>query len=244
MIRYSCNEGYLNLSKMFARADAIDLDEGMLAYTRYHMVLSSISKHYDFPLPRVVAVFCSLSPNSDYMGNLRSAVTVLKSIKEGTPQERTTVSTYRHCMLRAWDYAIGAKDFETQTKGPKILNFYHNILNPKASRWCTIDGHMSAIWQGKELTMKEALVSSTRYQQIKDDVSILAVRNDMLPNQMQAVLWFTRKRTSNIVYVPQMKLFGDRKDLWNTLVHVEDIRPYIFKSPEAEFLKENFGLLL
>jgi hypothetical protein len=214
---------------MFDRATPIDLDEGVLAYERYHIVMRRIAEYYTFPLERVVACFVSLSPNSDYAGNLRSTVSVLDGIRKGIAPELVTVSTYGHCKRRAHAYAIGAASFLNETKGPKIRNFYMNILQPKSWKYVTVDGHMSAIWQGKKLTMREALIPARTYKLIHADIAALAFKYYMLPNQMQAVLWFTRKRVENVVYDPQLKLFASRDDVWETLRDVSTIRPYPMK---------------
>lgn len=212
---------------MFKRADPIDLAEGMVAYERYNIVMRRIAEKYEFPLDRVCAVFCSLSPNSDYWGNLRSTVSVLQGINEQRPDTDIVVSTYRHCMLRAISYARGLREFEIETKGPKVINFYHNILAPHSQRWVTIDGHMVAIWKNTpKATMKESLVTRREYVQIADDCKALAFRNFLLPNQMQAILWFARKRLLNVKYDPQHELFAERADAWRTLRDVESIKPY------------------
>lgn len=211
---------------MFERASDIDLDEGMVAYERYNMVMQKIADHYDFPLDRVIAVFVSTSPNNNYKANLRSTVSVLDGIRRGIDPELVTVSTYKHCRRRAHAYAIGEKRFLEETDGLKVLSFYHNLMNPLDNRWVTVDGHMSAIWQGKDLTMRQALVSKRTYMTIRDDIRWLAFRHYMLPNQMQAILWFTRKRVDKVIYDPQLDLFGDPTDVWGTFRDVSTIHPF------------------
>lgn len=216
-----------NLAAMFRLADAIDMAEGLLAYQRYHDVMVQMSQKYSIPIERVIAVFVSLSPNNDYVGNLRSAVSVLAGIYHGVPEEKIVVSTYKHCRTRAYQYGTGQRDFLKETKGPKITNFYHNILNPQDNRYVTIDGHMSAIWQGKQLTMREALVKTKKeYNEISDAVKRLAFSQLMLPNQYQAVLWFTRKRICNIKSEMQFDLLWPKGDLWKTSRNLNEIRPY------------------
>jgi hypothetical protein len=117
-----------NLRTYFELADSTDITEGMVAYERYNIVMRRIAEKYEYPLDATCAVFCSLSPNSDYWGNLRSTVSVLQGINEARVADDITVSTYGHCKLRAVAYATGAKSFTEETRGPKILNFYHNIL--------------------------------------------------------------------------------------------------------------------
>lgn len=218
--------GLAALMKMFRAADATDIAEGALAYERYHIVMQRLADHYGFTIQQTCAVFCALSPNSDYRGNLRSTASVLHGLASGTPYQDITVSTYKHCRDRALLYATGVVDFMGTVKGHKTRNFYMNIMDPSDPAWVTIDGHMSAIWQGRDLTMKDALIKPRVYKVMADDVKTLAEHHGMLPHQMQAVLWFTRKRTRAIKYDPQASLFAPRDDLWATLQHPEDIQPY------------------
>lgn len=217
----------LKLKRAFAKADRTDRAEGMLAYFRYHALMRELSEMYACPLDRTVAVFVSLSPNSSYHQNLRGAVSVLKAVQEGVPVADVNVSTYRHCLLRAYAYAIGEAAFVTKNRGPKVLNFYHNVLTPEDPRWVTVDGHMSALWQGKRLTMRDALISLRQYRVIAHDIKRLAFSEFMLPQQMQAILWFVRKRTLKIGYQPQTNLF-QLGDQWRTAIHANDIEPYAF----------------
>lgn len=215
---------------MFELADRYDVAEGKMAYIRYNTVMQSIADRYHCSLAQTIAVFVSLSPNSDYFGNLRSTVSVLDGLHRGTPYEQIIVSTYNHCKLRAIDYATGRRNFLEETKGPKITNFYHNVLNPLDTRWVTIDGHMSAIWFGANMTMREALVTSREYREIAAATKALAFEHFLIPNQLQAILWFTRKRTANVRYQSQGGLFDHaNEDLWRTLVDIDIIKPYPIK---------------
>lgn len=218
--------GEKNLERMFRQADVIDIEEGLLAYQRYHDVMAQMSRAYSIDIEKVIAVFVSLSPNNDYYGNLRSAISVLAAIYHGVPKEQITVSTYRHRMERAFQYGTGQREFLKETKGPKITNFYHNLLDPTDNRYVTIDGHISAIWQDKNLTMKEALVNKKEYNGIAYAVKRLAFKEMMLPNQYQAVLWFTRKRVLNIKSEMQFDLLAPKGDLWKTSRSVKDLKPY------------------
>ena len=211
---------------MLRQADAIDMQEGLLAYQRYHDVMAQMSQQYSIEIEKVIAVFVSTSPNNDYVNNLRSTISILAGIYHGVPEEQVTISRYKHCRARAWQYATGQRNFLRETKGPKVINFYHNILDPTDNRYVTIDGHMSAIWQNKNLTMKEALISKGEYNEISAAVKKLAFREMMLPNQLQAILWFTRKRVCNIKSENQFDLLLPKGDLWKTSRNIKDLKPY------------------
>lgn len=216
----------LNLRNMLDRADATDLSEGKLAYARYHELMKAIAAKYDFPLPRVIAAFCSLSPNTDYVSNLRSLISVLEGLNGNKPRNLIKVSTYNHGRDRAIAYLDGHRDFLEKTKGPKVFNFYHNVLRPEDPAYVTIDGHMVGIWRDVRLTMKGLLIKRREYREIADAVKALAAEESLIPNQLQAILWFTRKRVLRIKYQPQMSLFGNPADLWKTSYDLSELKAY------------------
>lgn len=227
-----------NLHHYFAKADHVDMDEGMVAYERYNMVMRRLAEKYQFPLDATCAVFCALSPNSDYWGNLRSTVSVLQGVKDGRDESEINVSTYRHCMLRAITYARGAR-FDTPDRGPKILNFYHNILTPHSNRWVTIDGHMVGVMRDSKGTMKELIIRPSEYDHYAQLVKEFAFKNYMLPQQMQAILWFVRKRLLNVKFEGgNHDMFGDASDMWKTARDVDTIKPYPKRKPATAIVGE------
>lgn len=226
-------QGEKNLADMFRKADKVDIAEGELAYYRYNMLMDNLSAKYGFTLERTTAAFVSLSPNNDYKSNLRSLVSCLRGVADGRADEEITVSTYKHCRNRALKFLRGEADFLTQTHGPKVTAFYHNIIKPFDGAHVTVDGHLSAAWHGKNWTMKEALVTRREYREITHAVKRLAFRWCMVPNQYQAVVWFARKRTLNVKYDPQGDLLFGIGDWWKTNQVVDDIRPFPYTQVTA-----------
>lgn len=218
-----------NLRALYAQADTVDRREGKLAYRRYHEVLTEIASVYMRPFPLVVAAFVAMSPNSDYYGNLRSLITVLKGLREGVDPARITVSTYEHCRGRAIAYLEGSESFMDHAKGLKTRNFYCNIMIPQSPHYVTIDGHMMAAWTGKNMTMSEAKVTPRVYRKIAEDITTLAAEAKLLPCQMQATLWFARKRTEIILFNPQGDIFHGHDDQWRTRFRLAMIPPYEFR---------------
>lgn len=195
-----------NLVWLYDQSDRFDRNEGKQAYFRYHLLMRQFAEHYGFSLDRTVAAFAALSPNSDYYGNLRSLASLLDGINRGAPVSQITVSTYKHCAHRAYRFATGQSDFLTVTKGLKTRAFYKNILEPWNEIDVTIDGHMVAAFKGEQMTMKEAKMTSGLYRKISFHVQMLARNHGLLPHQMQATLWFTRKRIYNIKHEDQLAL--------------------------------------
>lgn len=216
-----------NLARMFERADEHDIAEGRMAYPRYRLVMVSFAERYQLPIERVTAAFVAMSPNNDYLGNLRSLVSVLEGHRLGLAPDKVAVSCYGHCKLRAFGYIRGSADFLSTVSGRKIRSFYHNILSPDDGRWVTVDGHVVCAWRDKNLTMKQAILRRrSEYDEIEHAIKRLAFGAFMVPCAYQAALWFARKRHANVIYDPQLKLFQARDDIWQTHRKLEEIQPY------------------
>jgi hypothetical protein len=220
-------EGIKNIYAVFRQADEIDRREGMLAYSRYNTVCHRLADHYGYTFEEVVAVFAATSPNSDYKGNLRSTATILQAYKAGVPHQDINIATYRACLIRAYSYLDGVSFLYTVT-GDKIFNFYWNIVNPENPFPVTIDGHAVNMYRNQvnRLNDVEARITHKQYQAIADDFKKVARKEKMLPNQLQAITWFTWKRINNIIYKPQGHLFFGQDDYWQTLMKLEDIKPF------------------
>jgi len=185
-----------------------------------------------------VEVFAATSPNNDYHGNLRSMASVLDAVRKGIPPERVTVTCYNSCATRAYVYATGEVSFLDTVGGEKITAFRHNLLYPRTSRRVTVDGHMFAAWKGDtSMTMKEAALefgrSKKHYVAVEQDIVKLARRHKMLPHQMQAILWITRKRVNAIRYSTQLHMDHGKADVSRILCKPEHYPPFPPKEQSA-----------
>ncbi|GEM_PF-4026623 len=213
-----------NIRAVFERADAIDLREGLVAYERYNATMRELSGRYGYAVDVVAAVFVTLSPNNNYAANLRSTASVLEGHKAGLQPKQITVSTYGHCKHRAWHFADGV-DFLSVTRGRKVRSFYFNILDPQDPEPVTIDGHMIGVWLGRQIRMKEAAYLKIKYEKVASDFRAVARDVGLLPNQLQAVVWFAWKRINKSHFKPQLGLFcaGDQ---WRTRVPAAEIQAF------------------
>jgi hypothetical protein len=214
-----------NIEKVFALVDKVDYIEGLSTYNRHQVTIRKIAEHYNFGFVQAVAAFVSLSPNNSQMGNYRSLVSIMKGLNEGVNSEAIKIATYNHCKNRAILYLTGEADFLMETKGPKIISFYYNIIQPENPRYITIDGHIYSIWKGKRHTVKAVAMSrwEKSYNEIAKDFFKVAKKNNLTPCQLQAMLWFTWKRINKVLYSPQMNLLVDQ---WNIDLNPETIQPF------------------
>lgn len=96
----------------------MDIDDGLKAYFRYHDMMVELSSHYNVPLSSVTGAFVALSPNSDYHGNLRSVVSMLKAVKAGIDPNLAKIILYNANNVRI-----------TQSMGSKIA------IHPRLGHW-------------------------------------------------------------------------------------------------------------
>jgi hypothetical protein len=205
-----------NLLRVWDQADFTDYAEGMLAYSRYNRTLARLAKTYQFPLESVVGAFAALSPNLDYLNNLRSTVSLLRG------SERT--AGYGACRDRA-QRALRGEHFLTFTRGPKTRAFFQNIMDPSDPAPVTIDGHAYCAWVGRRMTMRAVVDTPWRYEDVADGYREAANRIGVLPCQFQAVLWFAWKHINGILFRPQMHLFRQH-DQWGLDLRPSDIRDF------------------
>lgn len=215
-------------------ADACDMAEGIASYWRYRALMERLADFYRAPLPTVCAVFAALSPSNDYIGNLRSTVTLLRAFNEGRPVERQATTTFYHCQVRAWSYLHGVSFLDT-VRGKKIRSFYLNILEPDDPHPVTVDGHGVSAWVGARLRMSEVANSKWSYEKVAHDFRAEAFRQFMLPSQFQGVLWLTWKRVNRILFDGQRDLFLPPDD-WKFNLAVESILPFE-EMADAQFIK-------
>jgi hypothetical protein len=229
-----------NLRDLWAQADEMDISDGIHAYQRYHEVMKTIAAHFSTPLNMTTAAFVALSPNSDYLGNLRSLISMLEAKRQGFDYEDAIVSTYNACRARAALY-LKSTPFLDHAKGLKTRAFYQNILEPTKPGPVTVDGYMYHAWAGTTGGMRDANITKKIYGQISEDISKLARQHGYLPHETQAILWFARKRINGVVYSGQLDLFGADLGFQKTTFSVEEIKPYGVNHADADTGTDTLG---
>jgi len=212
----------MNLARVLDKADAIDRESGIFSYQKYNLIMGRIAEKFGYSIETVTAVFVSLSPNNDYMNNLRSAVTLIDGHSKKISKYRLSVSAFNHCKERAWNFLEGA-NFLEETKGPKIKSFYQNIVDPTNPEPVTVDGHIVSAWHGKHIGMKAAAVGNFPYKEIAADIRALAALMRLVPCQVQGIIWFTWKRINKVVYNSNLDLFGDH---WGLDRDPREMKPF------------------
>ena len=212
----------LNIESYWEGVTQFDLEAGAGAYPAYHEMMRRVSSHYELNQTLVTEAFAALSPNNDYVGNLRSLVSLVEGYKLGTPY---TVTTYRACADRAMAYLDGSVDFLSTVKGKKITAFRNCIVDPVGCTDFVLDGHMAAVALGQNLTMKQAVfaIAQHKYKNIERPYMCFAKDIAVTPSVVQASLWYSRKRREGTLHTLQVDAC---RDTHRQLFELSEIPPY------------------
>lgn len=203
--------GKRNLHKVFDLCNLADKADAMNSYFRYRDICAEIAKNHNSTLKVVAAVFSALSPNNDYIGNVRDAISVMAFRCGRIDQPK--VHTYRQNLNKALEIAFGRLDPMHAFPALKTKNFFRNILDPEDPEWVTIDGHMiNAFRMDKKANVKGLKFNDKQYEEIKECVIELAMVEKLLPNQFQAICWVSWKAMNGRKYSRQTELMP--MDAW------------------------------
>lgn len=214
--------GVENLEKVLWRATDSDISEGCASYPRYNRIMSMIGEKWGYDARTTAAVFCALSPNNDYNGNLRDTNNLLEAKRGGWGIEGFKVSTYGNNKRKAWALAGGADPLEL-IKAPKTRNFFLNVSDPKDPVPVTIDGHIFNVWNGRREKLT-GLRTLGDYDEVADGVRQVAREYGYIPCEMQGILWVTWKRIHRILITPQMSFWHDDMACAGVGFHLKDFQ--------------------
>lgn len=184
-----------NFKRVFNQSTSYEKELAKNSYYNYNTLTTYIAKELGFPSYVGPAVFSALSPNSTYFGNLQDVRILLEAKRAGKDISEFKVHTYGNNKRKAWRIADCQDDPLNLIVAKKTRNFYLNCLNPSDPYPVTCDGHV----YNASRYIKENLVglrgfSDRRYEELAEGIRILAKELNILPNQLQGVIWVTWRR--------------------------------------------------
>lgn len=198
--------GFTQLKQIFDVADAHDRKIGLESFRKYNQLLQTIGETFSYDVVTAAGVFSTLSPNSDYVGNVRDTIRLLRAASSHEPYDSFSVSTYGQNKKKAWRIANGENPYDLIV-ARKTRNFFINLADPDNDRAVTIDGHMRNAWDGIRRNLVGSNVSAAVYEECASAVRQIAADVKMIPWQVQGIIWFCWKRIHRIKIEPQMDLW-------------------------------------
>lgn len=158
----------------FHNADESTYFHGISWYENANAMLQEWAEETSYSLEIVAGVFAVMSANKSYRQNVISAWNLLNGL---SPQFGTT-EEHDKC------HAIMAGDL-SQVKGPKVSQFYLNLLHPMLADAVTIDTIMCGFVGMRSSELDRKGVREALKNGVREAASIVRLR----PNQIQAIAW-------------------------------------------------------
>lgn len=175
-----------NMKSVYSKRIENDLIYGKGWYNRANFFSLALSEQYGVSEMKAAGIIAALSPLKEWTLNKAMAEEFI----------RTKGKTCRHTSSQALkarrilNYASTKRDVENCLGGLKTINFFNNIYNPSSKEHVTVDRHhiyLSLGWDAQVCTPKQ-------YGFIKENTIILANELDIIPHELQSILWVCWKR--------------------------------------------------
>jgi hypothetical protein len=171
------------IARIMSKTDPETIQTGMNWYTFAHSFTLSLSEKYSLSMIHAAGIVAALSPAIKWDQNRADAERII------TLGEDATVSTYTPNKIKALLIREGQSPFEV-LGGRKVTAFFINILDPSDDQYVTIDRWiLRAIGIIDDKEQKSFFASDKKYNLVSEAIREKAKDYDMLPNQLQAVIW-------------------------------------------------------
>ena len=158
--------------------------EGANWYPEALAYCKELSAKYGIPLANVVGALAALSPASSWERNKQETDWLLAGIK-GIKVPKFKFTTYGANVIKAERIALGEDPMKllNPKTGPKTYYFYWSIMG--CSESVCIDRHAYTIATGEPYKG----LKPKQYRLVADHYKRAAKRLNVMPSQLQAVLW-------------------------------------------------------
>lgn len=163
----------------FNKASLDQVREGLTWYENANNEAKLISQTYNVPLNKVIGVMAALSPNNKWQQNIFDTWNLIE-----TPSLETKCCTFLGQRQKALDILNSEGTFKeilTILNGTKTKNFFRNIVNYDSSNTVTVD-----MWAYRSVNLPP---KQKFYQPIELAYQNVARNLNLLPHQLQAVVW-------------------------------------------------------
>lgn len=209
-----------NLFNFFQKATDNEFWEGVTWYQKAHELAADIATRLitdfgtvAFPhqvttftelTERVIGVLAAISPLMPWERNIQNTETAIrKGYINGTPLAELKLGIVGNVKK-------GQDIWETGDFGRlgtrKTFHFFQNITNPLKPSGVTVDAHAHRAWLGDLSILYESAPCRTdkQYKIVSNDYTVLADIVELLPHQVQAIVWVVFRRM-RIAYATEQK---------------------------------------
>ena len=183
-----------NLDFFFNIATKQDIKAGLSWYKDANKQAVNIAKKYNLNVYKVSQVISALSPRNKWKQNLKDAEKLCEAFTLGLHPVDIKVCTFHTNKFKAFN--ILANNINITNNSLKTFNFVNNIayLN---NDFLTVDiWHLRACFKDN-ISIKNASIGKTAYQQIKSLTIKKANKLNLQGFELQAIIWITTQKYFN-----------------------------------------------
>jgi len=183
-----------NLDFFFNIATKQDIKAGLSWYKDANKQAVNIAKKYNLDVYKVSQVISALSPRNKWKQNLKDAEKLCEAFILGLHPVDIKVCTFHTNKFKAFN--ILANNINITNNSLKTFNFVNNIayLN---NDFLTVDiWHLRACFKDN-ISIKNASIGKTAYQQIKSLTIKKANKLNLQGFELQAIIWITTQKYFN-----------------------------------------------
>ena len=183
-----------NLDFFFNIATKQDIKAGLIWYKDANKQAVNIAKKYNLDVYKVSQVISALSPRNKWKQNLKDAEKLCEAFTLGLHPVDIKVCTFHTNKFKAFN--ILANNINITNNSLKTFNFVNNIayLN---NDFLTVDiWHLRGCFKDN-ISIKNASIGKTAYQQIKSLTIKKANKLNLQGFELQAIIWITTQKYFN-----------------------------------------------
>lgn len=175
-----------NMKNVYNQCNEDELTYGKDWYKHANLFSLALAETYSLNEMKVAGIISALSPQKEWVVNKSIADKFISS--KGKISKHTSVQTSK--ALRILNDLSTKSDIEECLGGLKTINFFNNIQNPYSENHVTIDRHHLFITTGRDVKY----CTPKQYEFIKKNTIIFANELDVIPSNLQSMLWMCWKR--------------------------------------------------
>jgi hypothetical protein len=181
-----------NLKEIWETISLSSFIEGKDWYWEAHKICQDIADEYNKPIEEVVGVCAALSPQKSWDENVKLVKNYMYDALSFKGHTGVMISKAHLIAMYTYFYKDRKAYIERILSGDKIVNFFNNILNPYDRSYVCIDRHhIQLATQDYKLTR----ITPKQYEFIKQETINFANEVNLIPCELQAILWTHFRKT-------------------------------------------------
>jgi len=190
-----------NILSFYQCATLAENNEGLQWYNDANAYARELAARFNISISQVVGIIAAFSPQAGWLENKRYAVTFLLH-PNSVLRSKVTIDKAKVILTLRNESAI-YEALSIANKAYKTKAFFSNILNPDIHTSVTIDRHAIAACIQKTdkvcaLDESFAKLTKAQYEFFEQAYIEAAKQADILPHQMQAIVWTVYRRLRDL----------------------------------------------